>query len=214
MTHSLHRTGSKESLRDDLVFLSQPAMGINSDGAAEKFKRITDLLFEVGPANIGSYEAGNVFTGITAEDIKKRCKDNSRVRCAFDNKEKLKKILGILKEEDLGICITVSGLIDDIREVAQEVGLNLHSINLSCGVHGHVERLPEPEIMEITTMCGHAMIGASIVRKMILDVKRGRRSMDDAVAELAKPCVCGIFNPVRARRLLQKLIKLWTLDGD
>jgi hypothetical protein len=213
MTHSLHRTGSIESLKDDLVFLSQPAMGINSAGAVEKFKRITDLLFEVGPANIGSYEAGNVFTGITAEDIKKRLKENSRVRCAFDSKEKLKKVLAILKEEDLGICITVSGLIDEIRDVAREVGLNLHSINLSCGVHGHLERLPEPEIMEITTMCGHAMIGASMVRKMILDVKRGRRSMDDAVAELAKPCVCGIFNPVRARRLLQKLIRLWTIDG-
>ncbi len=214
MTHSLHRTGSKESLKGDLVFLSQPAMGINSDGAAEKMRQITDILFEVGPANIGSYEAGNVFTGITAEDIKKRCKDNSRVRCAFDNKEKLKEVLRILKEEDLGICITLSGLFDEIREIAEEVGLEPHSINLSCGVHGHTERLPEPDIMEITTMCGHAMIGASLVRKMILDVKQGRRTLDDAVAELAQPCVCGIFNPTRARRLLQKLVKLWTIDGD
>lgn len=214
MTHSLHRAGSKESLKGDLVFLSQPAMGFNSDGAADKFRRITDILFDIGPSNIGSYEAGNVFTGITAEDIKVRCKDNSRVRCSLNDKAKLAQILRILKEEKLGICITISGLVDEIREVAAEVGLEPHSINVSCGVHGNTDRLPEREILEITTMCGHAMIGASVVKKMIMDVKQGRRTLDDAVAELAQPCICGIFNPVRARRLLQKLIKLWTIEGD
>jgi hypothetical protein len=40
---------------------------------------------------------------------------------------------------------------------------------------------------------------------MIEDIRAGRRTPEAAAEELAKPCMCGIFNPKRAARLLAAL---------
>jgi len=37
-------------------------------------------------------------------------------------------------------------------------------------------------------------------------------SVEEGAIELAKPCVCGIFNPVKASELLKKLLPLWYLS--
>ncbi|NIO07214.1 MAG: hypothetical protein GTO40_04150, partial [Deltaproteobacteria bacterium] len=76
---------------------------------------------------------------------------------AFHGREKLKEALIRLKEADEGISIVVSGLIDRVREIVSEIGLNPHTINLSLGIHGRTDRLPPPDIRQFTTMCGHGM---------------------------------------------------------
>ena len=58
-------------------------------------------------------------------------------------------------------------------------------------------------------MCGHGMVAFNLVRKMIEDIKTGRRTVKDAAEELAKPCQCGVFNPGRAEALLEEIICLW-----
>lgn len=58
MTHSLHRQGSDESLRDDFVMYARCARGINWEygtnlDAAPKVRRIVDIVFDEGPTNAG-----------------------------------------------------------------------------------------------------------------------------------------------------------------
>jgi hypothetical protein len=47
------------------------------------------------------------------------------------------------------------------------------------------------------------MISSSLGKKMIDWVKEGRRTPEEAVTYLARFCSCGIFNPSRARRILE-----------
>lgn len=54
-----------------------------------------------------------------------------------------------------------------------------------------------------TTMCGHAMISAGLVKQIRKAVTEGRMEPQTAAKILAKPCYCGIFNLTRAEDMLQ-----------
>jgi len=47
------------------------------------------------------------------------------------------------------------------------------------------------------------MISSSLGKKMIDWVKEGRRTPAEAVTYMARFCSCGIFNPSRAKRILE-----------
>ena len=47
------------------------------------------------------------------------------------------------------------------------------------------------------------MVANSLAKKMIDWVKEGRRTPDEAVTYLARFCSCGVFNPARAKRILE-----------
>ena len=204
MTHSLHRCGHEESLRRDYIFLCTPAKGVNNQGAAKKLIKILDIIMDVGPSNIGFYGHGSLLNGISIDMVKSKFHDNSRIRCCFDDKEKLKEILRRVKKEDLGLSITVSGLISQLKEISNELKLEPHTINISCGVLGKVDRLPSREIMEITTMCGHGMISFGLVKRVIKELREGKLSFNEAVQQIGEPCTCGIFNPSRAHEILKR----------
>lgn len=213
MTHTLHREGSEESLENDYLLLITPAMGFNDEGAAEKIKKLIDIVFEVGPINYGAYELGkNVLSGVTAEMIKKETKNNSRIRCVFNSKEKVKEVIRRIIEEDLGLSVALTGLRFDIEEILREMNIHPNSLNIAMGTYGDIARLPDKNFRSITTMCGHAMISPDSVKEMIIKIKKGRISLKEAGIELSKPCVCGVFNPERASRLLEKYCRLYSLQ--
>jgi hypothetical protein len=206
MTHSLHRVGDTCNLREDFVFLCTPSKGINNNGAAQKLIRILDIIMEIGPVNIGFYGHGNIMGGINIEDIKKSIHDNSRLRCCFDDKEKLIELLRRIKQDDFGLSITISGLIDDIMDISRRLSINPHTINLSCGVYGKVERLPDKSMLELSTMCGHGMIGHRLTKNLTGKIIDKEIEIHNAVEIMGRLCTCGIFNPVRARKILERNI--------
>jgi hypothetical protein len=55
-------------------------------------------------------------------------------------------------------------------------------------------------------MCGHGLVSGRLVKKMVEDIKKNKITVEKAAIELAKPCLCGIFNPDRAAKLLKKLV--------
>jgi hypothetical protein len=212
MTHTLHREGTGESLEDDLLLLITPAIGRNDPGAAEKLKHLIDIIFERGPANYGCYERGrNIFSGVTADEIKETTGDRSRIRCVFSDREKFRELIMRIVKENTGLSVTVSGLMSIVREIAADLGLKPHSVNLSLGVHGNRDLLPHDDIRQITTMCGHGMVAPNLVKNMIGKVKRGRLTPQEAAVELAKPCICGVFNTERASTLLQRMLPFWCI---
>ncbi|MEK6654530.1 MAG: hypothetical protein AABY92_05215, partial [Thermodesulfobacteriota bacterium] len=117
-----------------------------------------------------------------------------------------------IKEADEGISIMVSGITDRVREIAAEIGIDPHMVNLSLGIHGRTDRLPPADIREFTTMCGHGVVSPHLVRDVIRRVKAGKVSEWDGSLILAEPCACGIYNPYRSVELLQEKAPLYTLD--
>jgi len=215
MTHSLHREGTRDSLLRDYAVFIYPARGFNYKGSQPKIRRDVEIFYGVGPDNMCSTSLRrNMYSEVTHEEVLDsitKGPEGTRVYAAFHSRDKIKELLIRLKEADQGISIMVSGLIDQVREIAAEVGLTPHTINLSLGIHGNTRRLPPDDIREFTTMCGHAVVSPDLVRDAIRKVKRGKKSMWDASVELALPCACGIHNPHRSTELMQKTAPTYTV---
>ena len=80
-----------------------------------------------------------------------------------------------------------------------------HTIEYSGGIWGKTEKLPAPEVLEFTTMCGHGMISRYLVEDVIKRVKAGTISAKEGSVEIGKQCCCGIYNPDRSEKLLKAL---------
>ncbi len=204
MTHSLHRTGSAESLKRDYVLIARSSIDVNRVGCGTKFQRIRQILHHVGPVNAGVAETGeNMAHGLDAKRWLERTSDDTIICSVFSSKDKLRLVLEQLKDQDLGISITVSGLIDEVFGLAKELGLKPHTVNLSLGVHGKTELLPSEDTLQQTTMCGHALVSMALAKQLKAQVAAGKITAKEAARQLAEPCVCGIFNMDRAQALLQ-----------
>ena len=214
MTHSLHREGSLESLERDYVLFIYPARGFNYRGSTPKIRHMVELLYQAGPVNmVPTTLRRNMYSGVTPEEILKSITvEGTRVYSVFNDKEKLKTALRLLKEADEGISIIVSGITDSIRDIAAELGIEPHMVNLSLGIHGRTDRLPQPDIREFTTMCGHGVVSPFLVKDMIRRVKTGKISAWDGSVLLAEPCTCSIYNPFRSAELLREKAPLYTVD--
>jgi len=205
MTHTLHRSGTRESLSGDYIFLFMPAFGINSTNCGPKLRKFLEITLRHNPVNIGDTKRGNMF-GLDVQNILDNIdKDGTVVHAVFDNEEAAAKALKELKEADLGLSLVVSGIFDRVKEHCQKAGIHRHAVTYSLGIWGKTEKLPPEQTLDIVTMCGHGMVSATLVDSLADDVKASRKSAQDAAKEMARQCVCGIFNPARATKLLTAL---------
>lgn len=205
MTHTLHRTGNKESLLEDFVLLVMPAKGITYDGSEEKMRQIWEVIshYKDRLVNFGNLKDGN--SHLTNLDV--LTKTTSRIAHAvFKDRETLKACLKELKDRDFGISVVVSGLCEEVEDLCSEVGLFPHTVQHSLGVYGKTELLPGEQVLEITTMCGHALVSPYLVEAMVKMIEEGKASYEEAARELSKRCECGIFNPYRAAKLLRRIV--------
>ena len=213
MTHSLHRRGDRESLKQDFVVLGCPATGVNKKGSAPNTQKFLSICYKHGPINLGDMKTGNIYN-TTMDDILSRVTDGTIVQCTFDNREKIVALLKDLKENRPGISVIISGVTDVVQQCMMEAGMGrIHSLEYSLGTWGQTEKLPDFQILETVTMCGHAMISSDLVRKMVRDVKRGRRTVEDACLELAKCCTCGNYNLTRGKQVFRKLLSTYMVHS-
>jgi len=126
------------------------------------------------------------------------------VAAVFDNREAAESFLKEVKKADLGLCVNISTSIDGAKRCCCAADKPRHSVGYSLGFEGKTEKLPDPQVMTLTTMCGHGMVSANMAKKMIDWVKEGRRTPEEAVTYLARFCSCGVFNPSRAERILEE----------
>ena len=213
MTHTLHRRGDGDTLEEDFPMLAMSAKGVNDEGSAERMKRLFQIMLKYDIVNFGDMKTGNKFT-TDVDAIMESIKDSSIVHAVFRDREELIRCMKELKEADLGISVVVSGIHDRVDECCHEAGIKWHITEYSLGVHGRTEKLPDEDFLEFSTMCGHGMVAANLARKMVLDVKKKRKTYKEAAEELAKQCCCGIFNPYRAEKLLRRASASWCLYED
>jgi len=204
MTHSLHRRGTRESLSEDFVILCLPAVGFNDEGHDPKLKKFLQIALRHNPQNIGAISKGNMYSH-KAEEVVDAA--HGIVHAVFDNPDTVSAVLKDLEEAGLGMSVVVSGIFENVDKCIEKVGLKHHTANFSLGIWGKTEKLPSDDILEVATMCGHAMISANLVRAMVEEVKAGRKTAEEAAKVLAPQCACGVFNPARAAKLLAAMAK-------
>ena len=213
MSHTLHRRGTPDSLSRDYVVFAMSAKGINAENSKYALKEFLDIVTQFNWVNMGDMKTGGYYL-VGKDAIMDGVQDTSIVHGVFTSKEDMKAAVKALKEADLGVSITISGIINEVRDGIMAEGLAPHTVEVSMGIKGRTDKLPEDDLLQITTMCGHGMVSQSLVRQMLIDIKKGRRSAEEAGQYLATPCVCGVFNPKRAQEILEELLDVWCLDED
>jgi hypothetical protein len=217
MTNTLHRYGDSESFYDDYLIFASPSSGRNDVGSIPKLKAFLEMALPFNPVNIGDPVHGGALrpsTLSTTANWKRDIAPNFRavidgidepasVVAIFDNRDSAEKFLKKVVEADLGLSVNISTSIQGGQECCRFAGIPRHSVGYSLGFEGSTEKLPNTQLLALTTMCGHGMISQSLARKMVDWVKEGRRTPGQAVTYLARFCSCGVFNPQRAKRILE-----------
>jgi len=206
MTNTLHRQGTFESLKNDYVIFAHTAKGITREGSAPKIQEFMRICLKYQPVNIGDAKQGNIHQDdIDIQKLILNQGDGAGAAAVFTELDILQKVVEDLIQADLGISINISGLMDEVQSCCRRVGIERHSAEHSLGFWGSKDRLPEREILEFNTMCGHGMVSFNLIRKMIEYVKLQRLTPKKAAKIMAKCCECGVFNPIRAEMLLEKM---------
>lgn len=125
------------------------------------------------------------------------------VAAVFDNRMAAEDFVTAVKNADLGLSVNVSTSIDGAEQCCFAAGIARHSVGYSLGFEGDTSKLPESNVLLLSTMCGHGMVSHALAKKMIDWVKEGRRTPEQAACYLTRFCSCGVFNPARAARLLE-----------
>lgn len=220
MTNTLHRYGTAESFVDDYIIFALPAKGGGQTGdALPALRRFLEIALEHNPVNIGDATHGGAIrptkhkhalehfatrpSNPDFERVMEEIDTASTFAAVFASQEDAIAFVQRIKAEDLGLSINISSSIANALNCCKAAGLTRHSVGYSLGFEGVGDHTPNRHVLQLSTMCGHGMISHSLAKKMIDFVKENRRSPDQAIAALSRCCSCGIFNPVRARRIIE-----------
>lgn len=212
MTHSLHRQGTRENLTGDFTLICLPAVGINDKGSGPRRHRLLEIALRNNAVNAGQTNIGNL-SFYSPEELLERVKHEFAAKdsgglspgVCCNSKDDFVNILKELVKADLGLSVVVQGILKDVIDCLNQVGLKPHTVHHSLGIWGKTDRLPTKGILEITTMCGHGLIGPALVKECISGIVSGAVTSERAARVLAGPCICGMFNIPRAVKLLDKL---------
>jgi hypothetical protein len=144
---------------------------------------------------------------ISAEEVianvKKVASLASTYNAVFSDKEKVVSVLRQNIEEKIGLSIVCTTVYEETLDIAKQLGIKTHTVNFSLGVWGNTKLLPEPEILEITTLCGHGIISHHLARHYFDKVAKGYCAKK-AAHEIARVCYCAIVNLDRIIQILER----------
>jgi hypothetical protein len=183
VTHTNHRQGLRENLKNDWVMLSLPYRG--PPVVMEKVEKYNEICRRHHPINPDRPRAWYIWV--------------------FDKRDNMEAALKDLAEVELGLSVVVSGLFDEVAECCRRASTGAHTVNQSLGFWGRTDKLPPRDVLEITTMCGHGLIAPSLVWHLAEGIRQDEVAAPAACQELRKMCICDIFNHVRAEELMERL---------
>jgi hypothetical protein len=207
MTHTLHRHGNPEDLQEDYVLLLRTSRFVNHEGSEETMRRVWQVIsrHEKDLVNFGNHNPTWGGDEIYDMEFLKTEAKSRIIHAVFKDRETIKACLKELKEADLGISTVVSGLCGETERICSEIGIAPHTVNYSLGIHGDTRNVPQGEVLEIHTLCGHAMVSANLIRDMVKKIDQGKITCKAAAKKLSLMCDCGIFNTYRAEKLLDRM---------
>lgn len=205
MSHTLHRYGlDLADLKDDFVVFAIAAQTVNAKGIAPQFTRFQEIVMKYNPVNYGDMRTGNQFN-VGIETVGSSYHDNSIVHAVFTDEDTVSKVLKDLYDANLDLSIVVSGLTEHTAECCHAAGIGPHTVEHSMGIWGQTDRLPSEDVLRISTMCGHGMLSFNLIKDLSSKVAKGYMTSQKAAEKLAGLCHCGVFNPVRAMRIIDKI---------
>ena len=218
MTNTLHRYGPAESFRDDYVVFAISSRGKNEQGALPKLRRFLEMAVPFKPVNLGDAVHGGALRPCKSMNPTSHWNRDEKpdfqavingldtqctVAAVFDNRPAAEDFVKAVREADLGLSINISTSIDGAEQCCFAAGIPRHSVGYSLGFEGKTQKLPDENVLMLSTMCGHGMVSHSLAKKMVDWVKEGRRTPEQAAHYLTRFCSCGIFNPSRAKRIIE-----------
>lgn len=204
MTNTLHRLGDPERRSNDFVIVCTTAVGINSEGSAAAKREFLRIAVRHGPVNLGTGDE-TMFSLEEIGDMSGLITDDTGLTVVFDDRTKLQRVIEEIAHADLGLCFNISGVDYLVDECCRAAGLVRHSVENSLGMVGDTDLLPSRPILEISSLCGHGMVSANLIGRVLHLLKTEQVDLDRATALLCRPCVCGAVNPTRVRELLGRL---------
>jgi hypothetical protein len=197
MTHTLNRRGlSEERPGEEIVFLCMIPAGERGK-KSEEMLEMANTVLKYAPDNIIGAPIG-----LDEEGVRSLAKRGTIITAVFTNKDDVQKLIEEIKSKRLGISVVLSGLFQDVHEICDNNGLKEHTHNISLGIFGKTDRLPDEETLEIVTQCGHALISPHYVKQIVRKIRKGKMTSEEGARLLIKPCVCGIGNPQRIKTSL------------
>ena len=200
MTHTLNRRGiSEDRPGEEIVLLCM----IPAHERGKKTEEMTDMA-----KTVLNYKPENIIfapLGMDEKTVIDRVGKGAIVTAVFKEKDNVRKLVEEIKAKKLGISVVLSGLFSDVHDICSKTGLTEHTYNISLGIHGKTEQLPDEKTLEITTQCGHALISPHYVKQIVKKIKKGKMTGEEGAALLIKPCVCGIGNPCRIQKQLEEM---------
>jgi hypothetical protein len=221
VTNTLHRAGDAESFHDDYIVFAMCAKGgqFSHPDPLPALKKFLQIALEYKPVNVGDpRNGGAIRPSKSMNPLSHWNRDNTpnfqavidgvkivtTVAAVFDNLEAAEKFLERIRREDLGLSVNISTSIEGAELCCEFAHIPRHSVGYSLGFEGKTEKIPNEQVVMLSTMCGHGMVSHSLAKKMIDFVKENRRTPEQAAAVLTRFCSCGVFNPVRAKRILEE----------
>lgn len=202
MTHTLNRRGlSEERPGEEFVVLCM----VHQKDKARK----TEAMREMARAVL-KYKPDNIIgapLGLEGKGIEGICVQAGIVTAVFNDRDRVNELVEEIKSKKLGISVVLSGLFNDVREICKAVDLKEHTYNISLGIFGQTDQLPDEETLEITTQCGHSLVSPNLIKDIVRKIKKGKMTSSEGARLLVKPCVCGIVNPERVQRTLDRMAK-------
>ena len=221
MTNTLHRYGHSESFRDDYIIFAIPSKGKNDEDCIPKLKEFLRICAKYHPCNMGNGNRGSIAPekslGPTAhwnrdstpdwEKVIEGVNKPGTVSAVFASAERAHACLKEIVAADFGISVNMSTSVGNAQRAAEACGIKRHSVEYALAFHDPHDHLPNSQILGLSTMCGHGMVSFNMARKMLDMVREGRRTSEQAVTTLTRLCPCGVYNPERAKRLIEEACK-------
>lgn len=219
MTNTLHRYGDENSLRNDYIVFAIPCRGYNDRDCVPKLREFLRMSVKHKPVNLGDGSRGGMYrpsknlnpvahwvrdNSPDIEEVVEKVDSPTTVAAVFDNREAVEAFVQELRTADLGLSINISASIQNAQQCCRDIDLPRHSVEYSLGFIGRTDRLADRQVLELSTMCGHGMISFNFARKMIDWVREGRRTPEQACNYMSRFCSCGIYNPTRAKEILEE----------
>ena len=123
MTHTLHRQGKPEDLKEDYVLLLRTSRFVNHEGSEATMRKVWEVIshYEKDLVNFGNHNP-TWGEGELYDMAYLRTEAKSRIiHAVFKDRETIKACLRELREADLGISTVVSGLCGETEKICAEM---------------------------------------------------------------------------------------------
>lgn len=214
----MHRFGKEESFNNDIIISAIPSIGNNDENCIPRLREFLRICAKHNPVNMGN---GTRCALAPEYELKPSAHWNRKaefdwnevidgvlrpgtVSAVFSKYEDAETCLKDIIQADFGLSVNISTTIACAKLIAEKSGLKRQSVEYALETNDPHKHLPDRKILALSTMCGHGLVSGNLAKKMIDMVREGRRSPEEAANTLTRFCSCGIFNPLRAKIILEE----------